>query len=275
MTFPRWLAFLSAIVGSMVISLGMVLQKKGVAWFRWPGPKDAQYRRLRTLWFLGFGLNNLLSVFYFFALKAMSSAEVGATMGLNILFSAAFSAVLLKEPLSKRVITGSGAMVAFIVLANLSAPPYVPAVEPSLALISAFFAAPYALVGLAVGARRFLGLQGDAYAMAFAAAAGALEGFIIVLIKAMQATHGNDILRYAATPYLYMYLASSASLIAFMQVAYAHGRMTKAGPVLWGMQIVYPVVIAYAAFGAALVPAQALAFTGILACVVVIQSKRY
>jgi len=272
--FPRWLSILAAVGGSVVISLGMVLQKKGVPWLKWRGVKDHSYARLRAIWVTGFILNNLLAVFYFFALKALSSAVVGAMMGLNIVFSALFSALLLKERLSKRIIAGSLALVAFIGLANLSSPPYAGSAPPSMRVIALFFLAPYALVGAALLARRFLRLHAEAYALAFAAAAGALEGFIIILIKAMQASGGASLLSYLSAPYPYMYAVATLSVLSLLQVAYAHGRMTKTGPMLWGMQIFYPVAISYAAFAAALVPAQLASFAGIIACVVLIQSKR-
>jgi drug/metabolite transporter (DMT)-like permease len=272
--FPRWLSILAAIGGSVVISLGMALQKKGVPWLKWQGVKDHSYARLRAIWLTGFALNNLLAVFYFFALKALSSAVVGAMMGLNIVFSAFFSALLLKETLSKRMIAGSLALVGFIGLANISAPPYEGSAPPAIGVIALFFLAPYALAVAAMWAKRFLRLHAEAYALAFAAAAGALEGFIIILIKAMQASAGASLSSYLRTPYPYMYAAATVSVLSLLQIAYAHGRMTKTGPALWGMQIFYPVAISYAAFAVPLVPAQLASFAGIVACVVLIQSKR-
>ena len=274
MEFPQGLSILSAVGGSVVISLGLVLQKKGVAWLSWKAPKDARFRRLRLTWFVGFGLNNLLSVFYYFALKALTASVVGAMMGLNILFSAVFAAMLLKEPIAKRVAFGSLAMVLFIVLANTSAPPYHAPGSPSPFLIGVFFTLPYLIVGLAGLARWKKRMSDHWYALAFAAAAGSLEGFVIVLMKAMQAAEGGDVLRYFLTPYLYMYVVASLSLITFLQVAYAHGRMTSTGPVLWGMQIIYPVALTYIAFEVQGVPLQIFAFAGIVVCVAVIQSKR-
>lgn len=272
--FPRWLSILAAVGGSVVISLGMVLQKKGVPWLQWRGDKDPRYARLKAIWITGFVLNNLLAVFYFFALKALSAAIVGAMMGLNIVFSAAFSALLLKERLSKRMAAGSAALMGFIALANLSSPPYGISAPPALSHMLLFFLAPYALAAAALLTRRARWLRAEAYALAFAAAAGALEGFIIILIKAMQLSAGSNLLSYLGTPYPYMYAVATLSVLSLLQVAYANGRMTKTGPMLWGMQIFYPVAISYASFAAPLVPAQLAAFAGIVACVVLIQSKR-
>jgi len=88
-----------AVIGSLIISLGLVLQKRGVAWFRHTNKNSAEYKLLRNIWFIGFVLNNLLSIFYYFALKGLSASVVGAMMGLNIIFSALFSRLILKEHL--------------------------------------------------------------------------------------------------------------------------------------------------------------------------------
>ncbi len=253
----------------------MVLQKKGVSWFRWTDARDKRYRRARTLWFFGFTLNNLLALFYYFALKSLSPAVVGAMMGLNIVFSALFSALLLGETLAKRTVGGSLVLIACITVANLAAPGSDEGGIPSPAVIALFFAAPYALAAAAHAGRKILRLGGEYYALAFAAAAGALEGFVIVLIRALRIRHGDDIAAYFLSPYLYMYLAASVSVIVFLQIAYSHGRISKTSPVLWSSQIIYPVAISYVAFSVPLVPAQLAAFAGILASVAVIQSKRY
>ena len=274
MAIPHWFSILSAVLGSAVISLGMVLQKKGVSWFKWKRPKDAQYRSLRSAWLSGFALNNLLSFFYFFALKGLPASVVGAMMGLNIVFTAVFSRAILKEPIAKRVAVGSLAMVGFIVMANLSTPSGTKAIQPPTALIVAFFAAPFLLVALATAARRWARLGDRFYGVAFAAASGALEGIIIVLIKSMQAAYGNDVLRYVFTPFLYMYAVSCFAVIIFMQTAYSHCKMTSVGPVLWAMQIIYPVLISYVAFSLPLVPLELASFAGILACAIIVQTKR-
>ncbi len=274
LAFPHWLAIAFAIGGSMVISMGMVLQKRGVGWFRHKELKNDQYKRLKRIWFMGFILNNCLSIFYFFALKGLTASIVGAMMGLNIVFSAIFSSIILKEHISKTVAILSVILVGFIVFANLSAPAYEAGTIPNPAIIITFCGIPFVLVGLAQLLRKTIGLRDERYAICFAAAAGALEGFIIILIKALQASKGHNPLLYFTSPYLYFYILASVAIITFLQVAYSHGRMTRTGPVLWGAQILYPVVISYLAFSVKLVHMQAAAFTGIIVCVILIQAKR-
>lgn len=270
--FPRWASILSTILGSLAISLGMVLQKKGVSWLRWSSSKDAKYRRFRSVWLWGFALNNMLSIFYFFALKGLSPSIVGAMMGLNIAFMAGLSALILGEPISRRVATGSLAMIGFIVLANLSSSPHAPTGQPSFMPVAAFFIAPYILAGMAFVLKRLGRLRKEVYGLIFAGAAGALEGVIIVLIKTMQTVYGDAVLNYVFTPYLYMYIAAGFSAIAFMQIAYTHARLTSSGPVLWAVQITYPVLIGYALFAMPFVPIQFAAFMGILLCSVLMHA---
>ncbi len=272
--FPHLLAIAFTIAGSMVISMGMVLQKRGVGWFRHKELKNDHYKRLKRIWFIGFFLNNCLSIFYYFALKGLTASVVGAMMGLNIVFSAIFSSFILKEHISKTLAALSLLLVGFILLANLSAPAYEAAKIPDPTLIITFCGIPFVLVALAHLLRKTVGLRDERYAICFAAAAGALEGFIIVLIKALQASKGSNPLLYFTSPYLYLYLLASVSLIAFLQVAYSHGRMTRTAPVLWGAQILYPVVISYLAFSVKLVHMQLAAFGGIIVCVILIQAKR-
>ncbi len=263
-----------AVMGSLIISLGLVLQKRGVAWFKHTDKKSAEFKLLRNIWFLGFALNNLLSIFYYFALKGLSASVVGAMMGLNIIFSAIFSRLILKEHLSKTVIALSIILVIFIAMANLTSPEEKAVPIPAESEIYLFFALPFCMTAVAQLLKKNSVIKGEPYAILFAASAGSLEGFIIILIKALQASKGSNPLFYFSSPYLYLYILASVSLIMFMQVAYSHGRMTRTGPVLWAMQILYPVVISYISFGTQFIPLQTTAFAGIILCVILIQLKK-
>ncbi|HON88086.1 MAG TPA: hypothetical protein PK746_01270 [Spirochaetales bacterium] len=263
-----------AVIGSLIISLGLVLQKRGVAWFRHTNKNSAEYKLLRNIWFIGFVLNNLLSIFYYFALKGLSASVVGAMMGLNIIFSALFSRLILKEHLSKTIITLSLILVFFIALANLTSAEETTTAVPAAFEIYLFFILPFCITTLAQLLKKTAIIKGELYAILFAASAGSLEGFIIILIKALQASKGSNPLLYFSSPYLYFYILASVSLIMFMQVAYSHGRMTRTGPVLWAMQILYPVIISYISFKTQFIPLQTTAFAGIILCVILIQFKK-
>ena len=276
MPFPRWISILSAVLGSAVISLGMVLQKKGVAWFGKKSEPEGneQNRRDRASWLIGYGLNNSLVIFYFFALKSLEPSIVGAMMGLNIVFTALFSRTILKEPLSRRVIVGSAILVVCIIVANLAEQGDFASSPAPFMTVAAFYLFPFALVPVAIALRRFARFRSLPFATMFALSAGCLEGVVIVLVKAMQHARGSDVLAYFSTPYLYAYYIATVAITVFMQVAYSNARMTGVAPVLWGAQISYPVLITYAAFAAPIVPLQLAAFVGVVACVILIQSKR-
>jgi len=103
-------------------------------------------------------------------------------MALNIIFTSIFSALILREPISKQVTLGSLALIFFIVLAHLSGGTSASFARlPSILLCSlhgSLFLVLLALVG-----RRFLSLGNQVYGSLFALAAGCLEGIIIVIVK--------------------------------------------------------------------------------------------
>lgn len=263
-----------AVMGSLTISLGLVLQKRGVAWFKHTDKNSAEFKLLRNIWLIGFALNNLLSIFYYFALKGLSASVVSAMMGLNIIFSAIFSKLILKEHLSKTVISLSLILVIFIALANLTSPEEKSIAVPVDYEIYIFFLLPFCIAVVAQLLKKLAIIKGELYAIVFAASAGSLEGFIIILIKALQVSKGSNPLLYFSSPYLYLYILASVSLIMFMQVAYSHGRMTRTGPVRWSMQILYSVIICYISFDTQFIPVQIAAFAGIILCVILIQLKK-
>jgi drug/metabolite transporter (DMT)-like permease len=268
----HFFAITSAVSGSAAVSLGMVLQKKGVASFIQKNRKDPRQRRNQLYWILGFGLNNSLVFFYYFALKGLDAAIVGSMMSLNILFTALFSSLILQEPLSKQIVVPSLILLFFIVLAHLSGAAAADPAPPPFHLVAFFFGIPFALVLLAVSGRYFISLRKQTYASFFAMAAGCLEGIIIVLVKAIQTERGDKVLEYLGSPYFYMYVIASLGVVGFMQIAYLNSKMTKLAPILWGTQIAYPILISYIAFSIPMSPVQILSFVGILACVLFIQT---
>jgi len=254
----------------MIISLGMVLQKKGVHWLSFRREGNPDYRKLRATWLAGIILNNMLAFFYYFGLKGLPASIVGAMMGLNVIFTAGFSVFLLREHVPRRVAFWSSLMVLGIVVANLAAPRMTQARAPSDVWIVVFFALPYTMVGAAMFAHRYLGLSSNLYAAAIAFAAGSLDGFIIVLIKVMQSVKGN-ILEYFLTPYAYLYIVASMSVISLMQLAYKKGTMTRVAPALYGAQIIWPVISSFLVFAIPVDGMQAAAFACVVLSVIMVQ----
>jgi drug/metabolite transporter (DMT)-like permease len=254
----------------MIISLGMVLQKKGVHWLSFRREGNPDYRRLRATWLAGIILNNMLAFFYYFGLRGLPASIVGAMMGLNVVFTAVFSVFLLREHVPRRVALWSSLMVLGIVVANLAAPRVTQARAPSDVWIVVFFALPYTMVGAAMFAHRYLGLSSGLYAAAIAFAAGSLDGFIIVLIKVMQSVKGT-ILEYFLTPYAYLYIVASVSVISLMQLAYKKGTMTRVAPALYGAQIIWPVISSFLVFAIPVDGMQAAAFACVVLSVIMVQ----
>ncbi len=254
----------------MIISLGMVLQKKGVHWLSFRREGNPDFRKLRATWIAGLVLNNMLAFFYYFGLRGLPASIVGAMMGLNVVFTAVFSIFLLKEHVPRRVAFWSSLMVLGIVVANLAAPRVTETRAPSNGWIIVFFALPYTMVGAAMLAHRYLKLPGSLFAAAIAFAAGSLDGFIIVLIKVMQSVKGN-ILEYFLTPYAYLYLVASVSVISLMQLAYKKGTMTRVAPALYGAQIIWPVISSFLVFAIPVDGMQTAAFACVALSVIMVQ----
>lgn len=254
----------------MIISLGMVLQKKGVHWLSFRREGNPDFRKLRATWIAGIVLNNMLAFFYYFGLRGLPASIVGAMMGLNVVFTAVFSIFLLREHVPRRVVFWSLLMVFGIVGANLAAPRGAVARTPSNGWIVVFFSLPYAMVAMAMAAHRYLKLSANLYAAAIAFAAGSLDGFIIVLIKVMQSVRGN-ILEYFLTPYAYLYIVASMSVISLMQLAYKKGTMTRVAPALYGAQIIWPVISSFLIFAIPVDAMQTAAFACVALSVIMVQ----
>lgn len=270
MPFPAFVSYASVVCGSMVVTLGMILQKKGVHWFELRSAGDPSYRRLRAFWIIGLVLINTLAFFYYFGLRGLPASIVGAMMGLNVVFTAVFSVALLGERPNRAVVLWSLVMVAGIVAANLAAPPGTGTPSPSGFWVGVFFALPYLMAAGAYLGHRFFRLPPAPYAAILAVAAGSLDGFVIVLIKAMQGAKAR-VLDYFLTPYAYLYIVASLSVITLMQLAYRKGAMSRIAPALYGAQVVWPVISSFLIFSAPVNPAQAAAFAFVALSAVMVQ----
>ena len=96
------LATLVALAGNFLLSLGMVLQKRNVAWIGATEKNAPSYRSARSGWIVGFVLMNVAPIFNYFALMGLPANVVSALIGANVAFTALLAAVFLKEGLGKR-----------------------------------------------------------------------------------------------------------------------------------------------------------------------------
>ena len=244
-------AALLSLLAYVLLSTGMVLMKKGIAWIGHKGLKDAAWRHDRAAWISGFLLSNLYIVPSLFALKTLTPHVVAAFAGVGVVVLVLLSRAFLGERLYRSDILYTAAIFLSIILLNVYEPSSAkgPLNIPILAVASAF---PPLLFASAF----FKGAAGTARAALFASASGAATGKIVVLIKILVDLHGYRIIDYFRSPYAYLYLFFSLGSFIALQLAYRLGTMMRTGPLQYGSSIVYPAVCSVLVFGNVIRPLQ-------------------
>jgi len=261
MTLGPLPAFAAALAGNAILSLGMVLQKRHVAFVGGRGPES---RRNRGGWILGFLLSNLSPPFTFLALLGLPANVVAAANGSNVAFATLFSALLLGERISGRQIFFTIALFSALGLAGLRGAEGEG--EPSRLVAILAFALPLLLAAVLLLARRRR--RGGAIAVAIGATAGALAGYMILPLKLLGAASG--LAAWIFAPWLWLYALSGLFSVAIVQAAYKDASMKRVAPAFYGLQVLWPALASTLAFGLPLDPWQGLAFAGIALCVLAI-----
>lgn len=260
----------AALSGSAILSLGLVLQKRHVAWLaerRYPGrSRDA------ALWVVGFVLMNVQPVFVYFALAGLAANVVAAAGGASVAFTALLSVPLLGERLTRRRIAWTLLLFAALAVASLrggrSAAEGAVAAGGGGAGFSALglylaFALPALAVAAAIGFDRAGGTRQPVRtvpAAAFAAGAGAFSGFMVLAMDGLRSIASGGFGDWLRSPFLYLYVAAGIAAFAVNQIAYGKGSMASVAPAFYGMQVLWPAICAYFVSGAAFDALQALSF---------------
>ncbi len=277
-------AFPLALAGNALLSFGMVLQKRHIAFLvrrsrdASPGdPGRSTGRRDRLGWISGFTLVNVAPVFNYLALLGLSPNVVAAVIGSNVAFTALFSRFLLKEAIGPRSLLLSLVLFAAIGLAGLrgiapgGAPPAGAAPLGGTAtegLVYLFLALPALAALVALGLRRRF--RGEGLAIAIGGIAGALGGFAILPMKLLGALADPSLASWLLHPWLWLYLLASASSFTIVQLAYKDGRMGSVAPAFYGLQVLWPALASLSVFSLPFDPLQYLAFAAIALSVALI-----
>jgi len=270
---PPALAASVAVVGNFVLSLGMTLQKQHIGWIGRDRPPGARRGRDLALWLLGTCLMNVVWIFTFVALFGLSTNVVGAITGTSVAFTAMLAKLMLKEKLGKRRLAWTIALFAAIAAAGfLGETGASGGKDLSPGSLYAFLAVPLAAGGLLWAFRSRL--RGPRLAAGIAAASGAIGGFMIFPMRAIQVSVGPELSSVVASPYLYAYLVAGLTSFVLIQVAYKDGEMSTVAPALYGMQVLWPAIGSPFVFGSAFSLPQAAAFLLVAVCVAAISGAR-
>ncbi len=94
----EWMSLPLSIFAYTLLSIGLVLQKKGIAWIGFKGKKDGNFYRPLAIWFAGFLLMNLYIVPNTAALKHLPPHIVSAMAGWGVVVLVLLSVWLLLFP---------------------------------------------------------------------------------------------------------------------------------------------------------------------------------
>lgn len=277
---PEWLAFLMALAVNAIYSLGMVLQKKGIGWQTKGRVHDLAWRRERRMWLLGFLMVMIIPFLNFIVLYSLSPVVVGSMAGSCVVFTAFFSALILKVKLGLREIAASATLFAGIILfaiftdakdsTNWSRPFFV------MTWLFPFAGAGsgWLLMRIRMQGRTFPRntgpFQSNPYGALMGAATGTLGGALIIIMKLFQIECGTNLLCYPLTIFMYAHISVGIAGPFLMQAAFRHGSISAVTGAIYGSQLVYPVITAWFIFSITPHPLQLVGLGAIFASVFVL-----
>lgn len=272
------LAICEAIACYFCLSLGFVLQKKGIGWIGHTGPKDKSYQHSLIIWILGFIFMNLAVLPNFLALRVLNAYVVNAISGLNIVFLVFLSRFLLGETIIKTDYIYSGLMLAAIVGVNLIDQRHSGNSGFSQPMAYFFAALPIAFFVIYLLIKTLkspFAQNGNIQAIFMATLGGGMSGYAVTLLKILELQHGTRFAAYLTSPYFYSYFGVSVLSFLALQMAYKSGRMIIVGPVQYAMTVFYPILASYPIFSLRVNPLQIIFFALIIGSVVMMVTQHH
>ena len=255
-----WLSLFVAALGYSLLSAGLVLEKKGIAWIGFKGPKDGAYRQNIFIWISGFLMVNFSIVPNTMALKSLNPHVVASVAGWGVAVMVILSRVLLKERLSAADFLDTALIAGAIVALNLFEPRNGGEVMrlPCLVVASAL---PFLILAFS-----FLqAFSRKTRALLLAGVSGICTGMITVAMKVLVSLFGFRVGSYLVSPYLYLYLLFSITAFVTLQLAFRAGDMMLVGPAQYSMAIIIPAIGSVLIFASRLHPLQPAAVLVIVA----------
>ncbi|UCH95662.1 MAG: hypothetical protein JSV88_02135 [Candidatus Aminicenantes bacterium] len=266
------LSILMAITAYSLLSLGFVMQKKGIQWMGWKGPKDKIFYSNLVTWIMGFIVMNAFPIPSAIALKNLPPHIVSAFAGWGIIILVFFSFLLLKEKLYKTDYIFSLLVVMGIVLLNYfeksigSAPS---TATPRVWGLTILCIVPVILIF--TGLLKFPAKKVKTWV--FASVSGMSAGLMVITLRLLVVNFGYQVPLYFGSLYLYLYLGFALLSFIGLQLALKNGPMIVVGPVQYSTTIIYPVLAALPVFQQSLHPVQVLAIALIVYGVISILKK--
>lgn len=237
-------AVFMALMAYTLLSIGIVLQKKGVDCFGWKGKKDRQFYTHLGTWIAGFLIMNINGIPNAIALKTLPPHIVSASAGWGIIVLIFFSSWVLKEKIFKSDFIFTGLIVTGIFLSNIferATAAENPVAKIGLIVISVL---PFVIMPAVL----FRTISKKIKTVVYGAVSGLSAGLLVVFLKMLMMTYGFQVGKFFGSIYLYLYIVFALLSLIALQLANKSGDMIVIGPVQYSTQIVYPAVSTYIVF---------------------------
>jgi len=240
----KLLAIFMALIAYSLLSIGIVLMKKGVDCFGWKGKKNRQFYTHLGTWIAGFLIMNINGVPNAIALKTLPPHIVSASAGWGIIVLIFFSAWVLKEKIFGSDFIFTGLIVVSIFLLNFFEQSNTTESPVSLSGLIVISVLPFIIMPVAL----FGKISKKIKTVVYAAVSGLSAGLLVVFLKMLMMTYGFQVGKFFGSIYLYLYIFFALLSLIALQLANKSGDMIVIGPVQYSSQIVYPAISTYVVF---------------------------
>ena len=251
-----------------LLSIGLVLMKKGISWIGFKGQKNPSFYKNLFIWIAGFILTNSYIVPNTLALKHLDPHIVASVAGWGVVMMILFSRALLKEKLYRSDLLFAAVIFIAILLLNFFEY-HEDARAVNWPMLTGAVLLPLALALVAVPGI----VKKKIKALLLAVVSGISAGMIVVIMKILVSDFGFRVADYFTSPYFYLYLFFSLSAFITLQIAYKLAVMMIVGPAQYSAAIIYPALCSFFIFSNRLHLIQIIAITTVIASVTLILKK--
>ncbi|MGE4484143.1 MAG: hypothetical protein AB7C97_03395 [Oscillospiraceae bacterium] len=259
----------AALLGMVMHSFGLVMQKKGMDHLDFKRLKDFKVSHDFIIWFIGILLAYVISVLPTgIASKGLSPQVVSSISGLSIVLVVILSHFFLKE----RVFL-LDVILSVVIILSISGISIIkddtPYTSMNIKALYAMIFAPFLLLLPLLNKKAGNKLK----TFEFAAFSGLTSGLCFVLLNIAVKESGGSFSGLFSTVYPYEYTAVGFFSTISMQAAYRYGKIINIAPLQISLGVIYPLICSYFIFQKSISAAQDLLIVVIAICCAVIQKK--
>lgn len=259
---PRIWYISAALLGMVMHSTGLVLQKKGMDHLNFKRLRDFKITRDLIIWVIGLLLAYVISVFPTgVASKGLSPQIVSSVSGLTIVLVIILSYFFLGERIFKSDILYSAVIILCIfgisVLEDST-----PSLQMDRVALYILILAPFLLLTPILRKKT----DEDTKALLFSAFSGLTSGLSFVLLNIAVKEAGSSFSGMFSSLYTYEYSVVGFFSGLAMQAAYRYGRIVNIVPVQISLSVIFPLICSYFIFHKSISPMQDLMILVIAAC---------